>query len=272
MPEGDTLLRAANKLTRAIVGKVVTGYRSVLPEAASPDRVGRTVSRVEAHGKNLFVHFDDGRVLHSHLRMTGSWQVYRRGEPWRRPAREARVVIECGMAIAVCFNAPVLVMMSERRAEHVVADLGPDVLEEEAAFDPDVIVRRLRARSDLTIGEAVMHQGLLAGIGNIYKSETLFVCRVDPWAPMGTLSDEVLRAIVVEARQLMARNVIDPRMRSTRAGGGYFVYKRRGDPCRECGTTIEMWRQGDAGRSTYYCPQCQGAEVRRPRAGATRLI
>lgn len=265
MPEGDTILLASRRLGRALSGKVVTAYRSVSEEARATDVVGRTIERVEAHGKNLFMHFDDGRVLYSHMRMTGSWHVYRKGEPWHRPPTQMRLVLEAGPTVAVCFNAPVVQLISGKKAELLVASLGPDVLEEEAAYDAPAIARRLRARGDLPIGEAIMHQGLIAGVGNIYKSETLFACKVDPFVRGDHLDDATLLRIVETARVIMSRN-LDGKLRQTREGGGYRVYMRGGKPCLECGTPIEMRRQGDAGRSTYYCPVCQHVGPRHPMA------
>lgn len=257
MPEGDTILAAARRLGAALAGHVVTAYRAEVPAAAATDLVGRTVERVDAHGKNLFVRFDDGRVLHSHLKMTGAWHVYRAGDRWRRPAWRARAVLEVRDVVAVCFDAPVIALISARKAERIAHELGPDVLAAEETFDAQRVAARLRARGDLAVGVAVMHQGLLAGIGNIYKSETLFECGVDPFLNIDFITDDALLAIVETARRLMQANVDEGRRRRTVGGGGYFVYERSGQPCRRCGTTVKMRRQGDAGRSTYYCPKCQ---------------
>jgi endonuclease-8 len=258
MPEGDTILTAARRLGRALAGHTITAYRSTVREAEATDVVGRTVVRVDAHGKNLLMHLDDGRALHSHMKMTGSWHVYRPREPWRKPAWQAKVVVETAELVAVCFNAPIVALLSSRKAARVVSELGPDILAED--FDPAQAVRRLRARGDLPLGEAIVHQGLLAGIGNIYKSETLFLCRADPFRAIDGVDDALLLRVVEQARALMSKN-LEGRARRTRPGGGYWVYERSGEPCRECGAVVELRRQGDLGRSTYFCRACQGVVV-----------
>jgi endonuclease-8 len=274
------------------------------------------IEAVEAHGKHLLIRFDDGRALHSHMRMTGSWHIYRPGEAWQKPERAARFVIETDDFVAVCFNAPVVdlvktapplqpqtppqiqnlpdaattsgietpsaqpkspdrpppidVPLRSRMGRSLghAADLerlGPDLLKE--GFDKAEATRRLRARADTPIGEAVLDQSAIAGIGNIYKSETLFVCRVSPFAAVGSLPDETLDQVIEKARELMSQN-LSPGPRTTRFRRGlggpgrtsrYWVYKRSGDPCLVCGSTIRMRRQGLSARSTYFCPRCQGA-------------
>lgn len=267
MPEGDTIFRTAQVLRAALGGKRVAAVRSPLPGLANAGLAGRRVAGVEPRGKHLLVRFDDGRVLHTHMRMIGSWHVYRPGERWRKPAARARVVLEVEgeageAAVAVCFNAPVVELLTERGARRspALATLGPDVLSER--FDAAEARRRLRAYGDRAIGEALLAQRALAGIGNVYKSETLFLRGVDPFCPVGSLSDAELDAIVGEARALMSAN-LGPRPRRTvpaRHGAGpLWVYGRSGEPCRRCGTTIRMRRQGEAARSTYWCPACQPA-------------
>jgi endonuclease-8 len=251
MPEGDTILRAARTLGRALEGR-----RILRSEGA--DVSERTVTRVEARGKNLLVHFDDGRALHTHMGMTGSWHIYRPGERWQRPAWRARVVLETDFYVAVCFDAPIarVLQPGEERRDPQLADLGPDVLA--AEFDADTAVARLRSLETLPIGEAVVAQSALAGVGNIYKSETLFLCGVDPFAPVRALSEETLLRVVRKARELMLAGV-DGRALGRR--GGAWVYGRSGRPCRRCGAAIRMRRQGEAGRSTYWCPSCQPASA-----------
>lgn len=262
MPEGDTLYRIAVTLQKAIAGRTVRAFRSPLPALAAAGLEGRTITKVEALGKNLLIHFDDGRALHTHLRMTGSWHVYRPGERWFKSERQARAVIETDAFVAVCFNAPVVELLAAGGVERHegLRGLGPDVLKDD--FDPLEARRRLRERDDSPIGEALMVQRALAGIGNIYKSETLFVCRANPFAKVAAFDDERLDAIVAKARELMMRNV-GAGPRTTRAsldGRRYWVYGRSGRACYACGATIRLLRQGDAGRTTYYCPRCQGVE------------
>ena len=259
MPEGDTILRAARALNAAIGGREVTGFRSTLPGLAGAKLEGRCVARVEARGKNLLVLFDDGRALLSHMRMTGSWHLYRPGESWQKPERQARVVIETPEFVAVCFHAPVLELLSERQlARHAgLSRLGPDILT--TGFDAAEARRRLRERGETPIGEALIVQRAVAGIGNIYKSESLFLCGADPFRPVAQFRDAELDAIVAKARDLMSANLDRPTRETRRArdGGRYWVYGRSGEACRRCGTRIRIRRQGLAGRSTYWCPTCQ---------------
>lgn len=258
MPEGDTILRAARALGRSLEGKSLTEFSSPLPALAGADLAGRRVDSVEARGKNLLIRFDDGRALVTHMRMTGSWHLYQPGEPWKKPQRLARAVLATADAVAVCFNAPVVELLSARqlvRSERL-RRLGPDVLGER--FDPSETARRLAAFPDTPIGEALLLQSALAGIGNIYKSETLFACRADPFAPVAAFSAGELGEIAARARELMSANLSgSPRRTLGFRGGPYGVYRRSGQPCRACGTRIRMRRQGTAGRSTYWCPRCQ---------------
>jgi endonuclease-8 len=265
MPEGDTILRAARTLARRLQHKTILAFSSTVPSIARADLLGHAIVRVEARGKNLLVHFDDGRALHTHMRMTGSWHVYLPGERWQRPASFARVVLEVEGCVAVCFSAPVVELFAPGRADTArdLASLGPDILA--PMFDIETAVANLKARGSMAIGEAVLDQRLVAGIGNIYKSETLFLERVDPFCRVDTLADDRLIAILVEARRLMTANLAPGSgMRTTthrRAGtrARHFTYGRSGEPCLVCGDRIRMRRQGTALRSTYYCPTCQSA-------------
>ena len=256
-------------------------FRSdVLPRAQLD---GRRIERVEARGKNLLVRFEGGRILRTHMRMKGSWHIYREGEPWQRPAWQARVELHADNGlVAVLFGAtratayrpstgeapyltvPVIELLDERQLEAgEVGKLGPDATSD--AFDTAEARRRLRSGQSLAIGEAVLHQGLIAGVGNVIKCETLFLCRQDPFARVGDLSDAQLDAVTAEAHRLLLRNR-GGGLRTTREsldGGRLWVYGRSGKPCRVCGAAIRMQRQGAAGRSTYYCPLCQDAAPRR---------
>ena len=259
MPEGDTIFRAARTLSKVLDGKTLTAVESPLPAIADAGLAGRSVEKVEARGKNLLVEFDDGRVLHTHMRMTGSWHVYRPGERWQRPRRQARVVLATEEFVTVCFDAPVVRLLSraEVSRDARLAGLGPDILAPD--FDLPETRRRLRELGDLAIGEAVMRQSAVAGIGNVYKSETLFLCRIDPFAPVAALSDRALGLILEKARALMQANLRGG-PRGTRASltrERTWVYGRSGRTCRRCGTAIRMRRQGDGARSTYWCPRCQ---------------
>ena len=265
MPEGDTILRAARTLARVLEGRRIEVFRSPLPKLSGANLAGRTVVRVEPRGKHLLFLLDDGRALHSHMRMTGSWHVYRPGEAWQKPDRLARAVLETEAFVAVCFNAPVVELLSPSElARHPsLSRLGPDVLS--PTFDSATARERLKAMPRSPIGEALLAQGAIAGIGNIYKSEALFASGVSPFAPVAALSDEWLDRVIGAARRLMSANVDSSSRTTTRtawAGAGrgssrYFVYDRSGRPCFVCGGRVRMRRQGEAGRSTYWCPGCQ---------------
>ncbi len=261
MPEGDTLHRTATGLAPYLVGRPVTAAR-VRPGGPGVARiVGATITSVEAIGKNLLIRFDNGLEIRTHLRMTGSWHRYRPGERWRRSPARARLVLEVPGAVAVCFDAPV-VELFESRAEAIhptIARLGPDLLGpgwDEATEDE--AVRRLRdpARATMTISAALLDQRALAGIGNIWRNETLFRERVWPWTPVGDLDDDTLHRLVRRARELLRESVDRPPGRSP-----MWVYRRAGRPCRRCGTLIRS-APLDTGipRTTYWCPACQARE------------
>ncbi|MEA2620124.1 MAG: endonuclease, partial [Chloroflexota bacterium] len=245
MPEGDTLFRTAAGLRPYLVGRTViaarTGGPGAVPQVGRV--IGHEITAVEALGKNLLIRFDNGLELRTHLRMNGSWHRYRPGERWRRPAGRARLVLEVPGAVAVCFDAPVVELLEER-AEGLhpsLGRLGPDLLA--AEFDGDEALRRLRdpARAGTAIAEALLDQRALAGIGNVYKSELLWIERVWPFAPVADLDDATLGRLVTSARRLLLANVAGGRgpERVTTAGdrgapGPLYVYRRTGRPCRRC--------------------------------------
>lgn len=260
MPEGDTIFRAAGNLRRALVGHAVTRAAGSAADvtAARPTLVGSRIDDVRAAGKHLLVRFDDGRTLRTHMRMTGSWHLYRPGEPWRKPERGARVVLETAERVAVCFHAPEVELLPPgAEARSAVGRLGPDLLADDT--DPADIAARWGSRADLPIGVAVMRQQLAAGIGNVYKSETLFLCGIDPFRRVGDLGEDALLRIARTARRLMRANLDGRAPRTTRPGPGgrLWVYGRSGRRCYRCGTVIRMRRQGEDGRSTYFCGTCQ---------------
>ena len=274
MPEGDTIFRAARTLNRALAGQTVTRFESAFPrlnrvDAESPIR-GRVIARVESRGKHLLIWFAGDLVLRTHMRMNGSWHVYRPGERWQRPHRDMRIVIETAAFHAIAFNVPVAELIAGDALARVpvLNDLGPDPLSEH--FDAAEALRRIRSRSDLEIAEALLDQTLIAGIGNEYKSEVLFGARINPFAVVGDLSDDQLSAIVSTAVSFMRANVLDSassrnvtyaglRRTTRRADPGerLWVYARAGRPCRRCGTPISRRKQGPYARSTYWCERCQ---------------
>jgi endonuclease VIII len=217
------------------------------------------VEEVESRGKHLLVHLSGGVSLHTHLRMTGSWHVYRPATRWRAPAYLARAVMRTEAYVAVCFAAPVVELLSsaELRAHAPLQDLGPDLLS--PGFDAARARARLRARGDVEIGEALLDQTALAGIGNVYKSEVLYLCGVDPFRRVADLEDQDLDRIVATAGVQMKRNLAGGPRRTTPGLGPdpLWVYECCGRPCRRCGTPIERRVQGASARSTYWCPSCQ---------------
>jgi endonuclease-8 len=253
MPEGDTIHRSAASLAAVLVDRVVRRLASNVPLVSHARLVGHTVTGVDAHGKNLFIRFDDGRVLHSHMQMTGSWHIYPPGEKWKKPAYLARCVIEVEGAVAVCFSAPVLRVLTApalARDDRLNA-LGPDVLAE--VFDEAEAIARLRSEPRRAIGDALLEQRFVAGIGNIWKSESLFRAHVDPFAPVGTLEDATLQKVLQQARRLMRASVLG----ASASRDAYWVYGRSRRPCRRCGTRIQTQKQGTLARTTYWCPRCQ---------------
>lgn len=272
MPEGDTLFRTAAGLRPYLAGRAVTAARASGPGAVPQVHrlVGQTVTTVEAIGKNLIIRFDGGLELRTHLRMNGSWHRYRPDERWRRPPGRARLVLEVEGSVAVCFDAPV-VELFEARTEAIhpsLSRLGPDILGSD--FDAAEAHRRLRhpSRADATMAEALLDQRALAGIGNVYKCELLWIERVSPFSPVRDIDGPTLERLILSARRLLVANVArrgGPERVTTAgdraAGGPLYVYGRRGRPCRRCGTPIETVRQGsDLPRLTYWCPGCQPAD------------
>ena len=259
MPEGDTIFRIAHRLRGLLVDQPIRSerWRERPPEGWRLS--GAQVATVEARGKHLLLHLDDGRALHSHLGMTGSWHLYRPGEAWRKPTRRAALSFEIGSVVVVCFSPKTLEVLSPdglRRHAHL-RRLGPDLLGPEPSRNE--ILDRFRTQAAAPVGVAIMNQTVVSGVGNVYKSEVLFLCGVAPQTPVAQLNDQQVWKLVAEARRLMKRNVTGY-PRQTRFAGErrrLWVYGRPGQPCYRCGTRIEMLRQGDLGRSTYWCPKCQ---------------
>jgi endonuclease-8 len=258
MPEGDTLHRTAAGLAPHLVGRPVTAARVRAGGPQVQRIVGATITGIEAVGKNLLIRFDNGLELRTHLRMNGSWHRYRPGERWRRPASRARLVIEVPGAVAVCFDAPV-VELFEARAEAIhptLSRLGPDLLAPDyGPVDGAEARRRLRepARATATISAALLDQQAQAGIGNIWRNETLFHERIDPWARVADLDDETLDRLIATARRLLRQSVGEAPGRMPMR-----VYRRAGRPCRRCGTPIQSAPlSAENPRTTYWCPSCQ---------------
>jgi endonuclease-8 len=277
LPEGDTIYRAARTLNRALAGRTITRFESVFPRLTRVDHdrplPGRTIERVEARGKQLLIWFSGDLVLRTHMRMHGSWHIYRPGERWQRPRGEMRIVIGTAEYEAVAFTVPVAEFTTEEELarEPAVRDLGPDLLADD--FDADDAVGRIAALAeidtDIMIADALLDQRVIAGIGNIFKSETLFAARVNPFTRVAALSRDELCTIVATGRRLMRANVAETheglatyaaRRRTTtldQPTARLWVYARAGRPCRRCGTSISRRAQGPHARPTYWCVRCQ---------------
>jgi endonuclease VIII len=246
MPEGDAIHRAAQRL-QVLVGQMLE-VEAPHPRAAvkqlAPVLDGRRLDAVEAVGKNLLLRFDGGLVLRSHLRMKGRWRVLPRsadifGQPW--------LVLRGDEYVGVLSGGSVLEL-----DQGIARRVGPDILAEPVDFD--TMLRNFRAGDpSREVGDALLDQRLVAGIGNLWKAESLWAARVSPWSSLADLSDDALRAVLTQAHGLM-RNRLDGL--PARA----WVYRRKGRPCPRCGTAIRSWPQGDGARMAYWCPDCQKGE------------
>ena len=276
MPEGDTIFRAARTLHRALAGKPVVRFESVLPALTRVHEdhrlTGRTIETVQSVGKHLLMRFSGELVLRTHMRMNGSWHIYRPGEPWRRPRQEMRVVVATEEFEAVGFNIPTAEFIAGRnlKRHEELRSLGPDLLGE--TFDAVVALERARARpmaAKTEIGDLLLNQRVMAGVGNVYKSEVLFACGVNPFTLVADVTDDELRRLIDTARRLLLVNVnsgLAPMTtytgyrRTTRRNDPaerLCVYGRARLPCRRCGTAILVKPQGPDARLTYWCPKCQ---------------
>jgi endonuclease-8 len=273
MPEGDTIFRAARTLNRALAGKPVVQFESVFPHLtrAHDDEAitGRTVNSVRSAGKHILMEFSGGLLLRTHMRMNGSWHLYRPGETWQRPRRSMRIIVATEDFVAVGFDIPVAEMLKEKdlRRHNELRKLGPDLLGE--SFDADEAIRRIRERSGSEIADVLLNQRVLAGIGNVYKSEILFACNVSPFARIEELTEREVSCLVSTARRFLTANVSDRLAPMTTYTGfrrttgrsnpkeRLWVYGRAGDACRKCGTPVSMRAQGRDARLTYWCSRCQ---------------
>ena len=278
MPEGDTIYRAARALQRAIGGKVVTGFETGLAKLARVNDdsplVGRVVEKVESRGKWLLIYFSGDLILVTHMLMSGSWHLYRVGERWQMARGKMRVVIKAADWEAVAFNVPIAEFYTARSLERSsqVPKLGPDILSDE--FTVEGGVARLadygRENPDAEVGVVLMNQRVMAGLGNVYKSEVAFAAGVNPFRAMRTITEREMERVVDFAWRYMKSNVAEGTgagivttsgdRRTTHAMDReerLWVYRRQGQECRRCGATVMMRKQGVQVRSTYWCPECQ---------------
>jgi endonuclease VIII len=263
VPEGDTILRTARSLAQWLEGREVTGARATVAALPAHKLVGQRVTEVEARAKHLLIRFDSGMVLHTHMRMTGAWHVYRAGDRWRRPGHQARVVLEAGDRVAVCFNAPVVELLAKRGEEvhPALTRLGPDVLVD--PLDLAEVRRRLATRPpNAPIGQVLLDQQVVSGIGNIYRNEALFACRVHPAAPWSSLDPAAIDGLIATAARLM-RAAVEPGPGPGTGGqrAERHVYGRAGRPCHRCRTPIAVAKLGEPARDVYWCPSCQESQT-----------
>jgi endonuclease VIII len=291
VPEGDTIFRAARTLHRALAGREVVRFESVFPALTrvhddSPI-TGRRIEDVTAAGKHILMRFSampraaagapnppatskgGELVLRTHMKMNGSWHIYRTGEAWQRPRRDMRLRVATDEFEAVGFNVPVAEFLDVRALarQDDLRLMGPDLLAD--TFDAHDALHRFRARPQLSIADALLNQRIVAGVGNVYKSEVLFLCGINPFATVAQVDDDGVLAILATARKHLKANVIDPTAaivtyrgfrRTTRRADPaerLYVYGRAGKPCRKCGTPIEVRAQGTNARLTYWCGRCQ---------------
>lgn len=267
MPEGDTIFRAARTLHRALAGQTVTRFETVLPKL---ERIhydtplpGRTVDSVEARGKWLLMHFSGDLILLTHMLMSGSWHIYRPGEKWQRHRSHMRIVIETPQMLAVAFNVPVAefhttATLARREGFNRLgpAPLAPD-------FSPAVAIANLAAHPHLELGLALLNQTVLAGLGNVFKSEVAFACGLNPFRKVATLTEDQLADLVATARKFLLANVTESSghyrttTRSIQAEENLWVYGRAGQPCRRCATPIRGQKHTADARISFWCPVCQ---------------
>jgi len=275
VPEGDTIFRTARTLHRALSGKPITGFRSAYPLLTrfhdDNPLTGRIVEGVESRGKWLLIHFSGGATLVTHMLMTGSWHIYKPGERWHRPSSSARIVLETPDYHAIAFDVPLAEMhtaQSLARDRRIPVPVG-DLLS--TGFDAEAAIARILAEPDEELGNILMRQHVLAGVGNVFKSEACFAARLHPFRKVATLTRDQLASVVAVAGKQLASNVLEdsPDTIVTYRGIGrrttnkvnpsanLWVYGRTGQPCRECGEFIRSRKQGPDARFTYWCPRCQ---------------
>ena len=278
MPEGDTIFRSARTLHRALAGSTVTGFETAYAQLASFDDQapvkGRTIEKVESRGKWLLVYFSGDLILVTHMLMSGSWHIYRRAERWQKSRAHMRIVIRTERYEVVAFDVPVAKFYTQQSLERhpAMTRLGQDLTG--GSFNQADARTKLCAEPGEEVGNALLNQRVIAGIGNVFKSEICFVCGINPFRTVSSLSDAEVSALLDAAHRLMQANIREnapggivtytgPR-RTTRANdpaARLWVYRRENRECRRCGTTILMRKQGPGARSTYWCPQCQPAQA-----------
>ncbi|MFD0057832.1 Fpg/Nei family DNA glycosylase [Streptomyces sp. NPDC127168] len=266
MPEGDTVWQAARRLHDALAGEVLTRSDFRVPRYALVDLTGRAVLDVTPRGKHLLTHVEGGLTVHSHLRMDGAWKIFAPGQRWSGgPAHQIRVILGTADRTAVGYRLPVLDILRTADDQRAVGHLGPDLLGPD--WDPDLAMANLSADPARPLGEALLDQRNLAGVGNVYKSEICFLLGVTPWLPVGELPADRAGYLPALAQKLLEANRDRPVRRTTGLLRGHdlFVYGRASRPCLRCGTPVRVADQGDGSseRPTYWCPACQSGPAPR---------
>jgi endonuclease-8 len=254
MPEGDVVWRVARTLDEALSGQVVVRSDFRVPNLAVADLAGQVITATRSRGKHLLTQFDSGLTLHTHLKMEGSWHLYQPGSRWRRPAHEARVILQTEQRQAVGFALGIVELLDPIRLQAALAQLGPDLLGPD--WEPAQAIQRLQRQPCQPIGVALVDQRNLAGIGNLYRAELCFLAGVNPFSPVSTVND--LPRLLNRAKALLDANkdrVTQATTGDLRRGRELYVYRRANQPCRRCASNI---RVGELeGRAVYWCPSCQ---------------
>jgi endonuclease-8 len=256
VPEGDTVWRTGRHLDEALTGHVLTETDFRVPAFATLDLSGRVVAATVTRGKHLLTRIGEDHTLHTHLKMEGSWHLYRPDTRWKRPDHQARVVLRTAERVAVGFSLGITEVISRDEEDSVVGHLGPDLLGDD--WDEAEALRRLLASPERPIGEALLDQSNLAGVGNMYKCEICFLQGIHPLLPVGEVPD--LPRVVRRAKAVLEANKHRVEQTTTgdlRRGKRLWVYRREREACLRCGTRIEV--QDIAGRITNWCPRCQPA-------------
>jgi endonuclease-8 len=275
MPEGDTIFRTARALGRALTGKPVIAFRSTYPMLTrfhdDTPFTGQTVDQVESRGKWLLIHFSGGGTMATHMLMSGSWHIYRPGERWQQPRLNMRIVLENKDYVAVGFRVPVAKMFKPDELARALRIPVPAIDVLSAEFNVAEVERRVNAHPNEEIADVLLHQDVIAGVGNVFKSEICFVCGINPFCKVSALSGNQVRESIAIAQKLVAANVLEDsgdmivtyggRQRRTThesdPGASLWVYSRDGEPCRRCGERIRRRIQGPDARVTFWCPRCQ---------------
>lgn len=268
VPEGDTVYLAGKRMRAALAGGTLVRGELRHPRLVDHDLTGLTVTDVASVGKHLFTRFDDGRSLHSHFRMDGSWHLYPPGTAWQRPAYEARAVLATAERVAVGFALHDLELLPTAQEDRLVGHLGPDLLDPDWSDDHAAeALRRLTARGASELGLVLLEQRVMAGVGNLYKTEVCFLAGLSPWTLVGDVPDP--GGLIALSRQLLLRNADRPEQSTTGElgwGRQHWVFERGNQRCRRCGTRVSTAEQGAGiyARPAYWCPVCQPGPAPRP--------